>query len=179
MDSGGWYIVHAVANNENRVATELRVQFEKNNLGHLLHEVVVPKKTSIGVRRGVKVEVEDRVLPGYVLVRMDCTLEGLYIIRSHPRVIGVLGADSKGVPSPLGEEEVRRLLDRVETIDQASRQDLRFEPGEHVKVSEGLFSSMEGVVEEIDAVKGRLKISISIFGRPTPVDLEFTQVEKI
>ena len=179
MDKPSWYVVHVVANNENRVANELREKFQKKHIDHLLHEVVVPKRLSQGVRRGVKVDVEDRVVPGYVFVRMECTLDGLYIIRNHPRVIGILGADQRGVPVPLGDEEVQHLLQRVAESDRLVSMGAHFEIGEHVRVCDGLFASMEGVVEEIDPVRSRLKVSVSIFGRSTPVDLEFSQVEKL
>jgi transcriptional antiterminator NusG len=174
-----WYIIHVAAGSENKVALELKAQFEKNNLADSLENVLVPKKMVLATRRGVKVQAEDRILPGYVLVQMDCTLDALHVIRRVPRVIGMLGADAKGMPRSLSEFEVKQLLDQIENVEQATRQSFVFEPGEMVKVSEGLFSSMEGVVEEVDNNRMRLKVSISIFGRPTPVDLEFSQVEKI
>jgi len=174
-----WYIIHVAAGSENKVASELDAQFEKHGLSDLLQEVLVPKKMVLATRRGAKVQAEDRILPGYVLVHMNCTLEALHIIRRIPRVIGMLGADAKGMPRPLSEFEVKQLLDQIQNVEQATRQSFVFEPGEMVKVSEGLFSSMEGVVEEVDTNRMRLKVSISIFGRPTPVDLEFSQVEKI
>jgi transcriptional antiterminator NusG len=174
-----WYIIHVAAGSENKVAVELEAQFEKNNLADSLENVLVPKKMVLATRRGVKIQVEDRILPGYVLVQMDCTLDALHIIRRVPRVIGMLGADAKGMPRPLSEFEVSQLLDQIENVEQATRQSFVFEPGEMVKVSEGLFTSMEGVVEEVDSNRMRLKVSISIFGRPTLVDLEFSQVEKI
>lgn len=174
-----WYIIHAVAGSENKVASELTAQFEKNGLSSLLQDVLVPKKSFTTVRRNQKVEAEERILPGYIFINMACTLEALHTIRRIPRVIGMLGSDAKGVPQPLSEMEVRRLIDHVETMKDSSSHHLTFERGEIVKVSEGLFSSMEGIVEEVDCEKSRLKISISIFGRPTPVELEFSQVEKI
>lgn len=174
-----WYVVHAAAGSENKVASELRAQFEKNGLGSLLHDVLVPKKTVTITRRGVKVQAEDRMIPGYVFVHMECTLEALHTIRSIPRMIGMLGADAKGMPKPLSEQEVKRLLDQLETVNQIAHHHVVFEPGELVRVCDGLFSSMEGVVEEMDAHRMRLKVSISLFGRSTPVDLEFSQVEKL
>jgi transcription termination/antitermination protein NusG len=178
MDNASWYVIHVAANNENRVALELGAQFAKHGLGHLLEDVVVPKKTVTALRRGVKCDVEERVLPGYVLVRMNCTPEGLYVIRNHPRVLGMLGSDGKGTPKPMAEEEVRHLLERVEALEETHSQGLTFEAGETVRVCEGPFASFEGVVEEVDYARERLKIAVSIFGRLTPVEVDFTQVEK-
>ena len=174
-----WYVVHVSAGSENKVSSELKARFQKSNLGEALHEVLVPQKKALMTRRGAKVEVEDRLLPGYILLCMQCTLEALHIIRRIPKVIGMLGANVKGMPQPLSEFEVKQLLDHIQNAEQTTHQNFLFEPGEMVKVSEGLFSSMEGVVEEVDSHRMRLKVSISIFGRPTPVDLEFSQVEKI
>lgn len=174
-----WYIIHASAGSENRVATELKAQFAKSGLDHLVEDILVPKKPAVAVRRGVKVEVEDRILPGYVLIQMECTPETLHVIRHTPRVIGLLGAGSDGIPKPLSEAEVSHLLSQLETIGKTTQGHDYFSVGETVKVSEGLFSSMEGIVEEVDTNRMRLKVSISILGRPTPVDLEFSQVEKV
>jgi transcriptional antiterminator NusG len=179
MSSAHWYVIHVAANNEKRVAVELKAQFAKAGLESILHDVRVPKKMVNVLRRGVRVQAEDRVLPGYVLVQMQEAPEAFHIIRSHPRVIGLLGADAKGNVRPLGPDEAEDLLMRVESMDQAARESLIFEIGEHVRVCDGLFASMEGVVEEVDGVRGRLKVSIAIFGRATPVDLDFNQVEKL
>jgi transcriptional antiterminator NusG len=179
MRVADWYIIHASAGSENRVATELRAQFDRAGLGHQLSEVLVPKKSVPAIRRGVKIQVDERILPGYVLVHMECTPETLHVIRRVPRVVGMLGADSHGIPRPLSQGEVSQFLAQLETIHQSTTAKVVFEPGELVRVSEGLFSSMEGVVEEIDMQRFRLKVSISILGRPTPIDLEFSQVEKL
>lgn len=179
MDKMAWYVVHAVANSENRVAEELQAQFEKNQLMDYVQEIVVPKRFVASVKRGVKTTAEDRLFPGYVLVKMRAILEVLHVIRNHPRVIGMLGSDHKGIPVPLSEEEVNNMLTVVQTASQEIAHEVHFELGERVKICEGLFAAMEGVIEEIAPERSRLKVSVSIFGRATPVDVEFSQVEKI
>lgn len=174
-----WYVIHASAGGENRVAAELTAQFEKAGLASSLLEVLVPKKSITCVRRGMKVQVDERIIPGYVFIRMECTADALYVIRRIPRVLGMLGADAQGTPRPLSDAEVGRLLQQLETMSEISSRPTSFEPGEIVKVSEGLFRTMEGTVEEVDLHRLRLKVSICILGRPTPVDLEFSQVSKI
>lgn len=174
-----WYIIHASSGSENRVVSELRAQLDKSGLSDMVEEILVPKKSSVTVRRGVRVEVEDRVLPGYILIFMECTPEVLLIIRQTPRVIGMLGANADGMPKPLSEGEVSGLLGHLETISKSPLSQQTFCVGETVKISEGLFTSMEGIIEDIDTHRMRLKVSVSILGRPTPVDLEFAQVEKV
>lgn len=174
-----WYIIHVAAGHENRVASELQAQCEKARLTSLMTEIRVPKRQTTVIKRGVKVQVEDRILPGYILVKMVCVPETLHIIRRIPKVIGMLGSDASGIPRILAESEVERFLEQLNRMADSSRMQLSFEPGEVVKVSEGLFSSMEGVVEEVDMERSRLKVSIAILGRSTPVDLEFSQVEKM
>lgn len=180
MSEFKWYVVHVAAGSENRVSCDLSAQFAKNGIGDLLEEVLVLKKIVNTTRRGNKVQEEERILPGYVLVRMVSTPEALNTIRRAPRVIGMLGADLRSDPKPLSDAEVENLLNQIDGMDgTSSAQSLSFEPGEIIRVTEGLFASMEGVVEEVDAVRMRLKVSIPILGRPTPVDLDFTHIEKI
>ena len=179
MSEFQWYIVHVTAGSENRIASEMRAQFEKEGHGDKIQEILVPKKYVSTIRSGVKVQVEDRILPGYVLVHMVCSPETLHIVRRVPRVIGMLGSDIMGIPRALADHEVTKFLEQVDRIAVTAQNHFSFEPGELVKVSDGLFSSMEGIVEEVDIHRSRLKVSIAILGRSTPVDLEFTQVEKI
>lgn len=174
-----WYIVHVAAGSENRVSTELRAQFAKAGLADQVQDILVPKKHTTTLRNGVKVQLEDRILPGYVLMHMVCSPEVVHVILRVPRVIGMLGSDASGMPRALADFEVAKFLEQVDRIAVAAQSQSSFEPGEMVKVSEGLFASMEGVVEEVDLHRSRLKVSIAILGRSTPVDLEFTQVEKI
>lgn len=173
-----WYVVHVAAGSENRIAEELKAQMSKAGLAEMLEEVLVPKKQDVTLKRGAKVLVEDRILPGYVLVRMRCLPETLHVIRRVPRVIGMLGTNSSGIPRSLNENEVKLLLDQLTRLKESVKDSITFEAGEVVKICEGLFSSMEGVVEEVDMQRLRLKVSISILGRSTPVELEFFQVEK-
>ena len=179
MSDFKWYVIHVAAGSENRVACDLSAQFVKNSIGDLLEEVLVLKKMVNITRRGNKVQEEERILPGYVLVRMISTPEALNTIRRAPRVIGMLGADLRSDPKPLSDAEVENLLNQIETMEGGNAQSISFEPGEVIRVTEGLFASMEGVVEEVDVARMRLKVSIPILGRPTPVDLDFTHIEKI
>ncbi|BDB96545.1 transcription termination/antitermination protein NusG [Candidatus Hydrogenosomobacter endosymbioticus] len=171
-----WYVVYVAAGGENRMVSELRDRFDKSGVGDLLFDVFVPKKCVTVVKRGVKVRTEGRVLPGYVFVKMQCTPETVNIVQNFPRVLSFLGS-SNGDPKPLSDKEMAALLDQVDELVKTSESEVNFEPGEHVKVCNGLFASMNGVVEEV--VGSRLKVSISILGRSTPVDLDFSQVEKL
>jgi len=180
MSDFKWYVVHVAAGSENRVSCDLSAQFIKNGIGDLLEEVLVLKKMVNATRRGNKIQEEERILPGYVLVRMISTPEALNTIRRAPRVIGMLGADLRSDPKPLSDAEVENLLSQIDSIEGAGNaKSISFEPGEVIRVTEGLFASMEGVVEEVDNIRMRLKVSIPILGRPTPVDLDFTHIEKI
>lgn len=180
MSDFKWYVIHVAAGSENRVAADLSVQFSKAGIAELLEDVLVLKKMVHATRRGAAVQQEERILPGYVLVRMVSTPEALNTIRRAPRVIGMLGADLRSDPKPLSDAEVENLLNQIDDSDGVGcAPGASFEPGEIVRVTEGLFSGLEGVVEELDSVRLRLKVSISIFGRPTPVDLDFGHVEKI
>ncbi len=173
-----WYVIHVAAGGENRIAQELRAQLEKAGLSESFTDILIPKKQEMVVRKGAKVLMENRVLPGYILIRMRCSSEMLHIIRRVPRIIGMLGADGGGIPRALSEGEVKNLLDQVNRIEESSKGSMMFEKGEMVKISDGPFSSMEGIVEAVDLARLRLKVSIVIFGRGTPVELEFFQVEK-
>jgi transcription termination/antitermination protein NusG len=179
MSEFKWYVIHVAATSENKVALELRAQLEKAGLSAAVQSILVPKKQTLVMRRGLKVQAEDRILPGYVLIQMICSPEILHVIRRVPRVAGMLGSNAAGVPRPLSEHDVSRFLEQVDRIVDEAKSNLSFEPGEMVKVSDGLFSSMEGIVEEVDLQRSRVKVSIAILGRSTPVDLEFSQVEKI
>ena len=181
MSEFKWYVIHVAAGSENRVASDLSAQFSKAGIEDLLEDVLVLKKMVHATKRGNSVQQEERILPGYVLVRMISTPEGLNLIRRAPRVIGMLGADLRSDPKPLSDAEVENLLSQIDDSEGAAgcASNLSFEPGEILRVTDGLFSGLEGVVEEVDAVRMRLKVSISIFGRPTPVDLDFGHVEKI
>lgn len=159
-----------------KIAEAIRTAVEEKGLQDQIEEVLVPTEEVIEVRRGKKVTVERRFMPGYVLVRMEMTDQGYHLINSINRVTGFLG--SFGKPMPMRDSEVEAILGRVEEGAEAPRNTITFEVGEQVSVGEGAFEGFDGMVEEVDEASQRLKVSVSIFGRATPVELEFTQVNK-
>ncbi|KPQ07257.1 MAG: transcriptional antiterminator NusG [Rhodobacteraceae bacterium HLUCCA12] len=171
-----WYSVSVLSNFEKKVAEQIRVAAAEAGLEDEIEEVLVPTEEVIEVRRGKKVSSERRFMPGYVLVRMEMNTRTYHLINSINRVTGFLG--QQGKPSPMRDEEVNLILNRVEEGQEAPRNLIRFEIGEQVKVTDGPFEGFSGMVEEADEENNRLKVMVSIFGRPTPVDLEFTQVQK-
>ena len=172
-----WYIVHAYSNFENKVAESIREQAKQRGLSELFEEVMVPKEKVTEVRRGRKVDAERKFFPGYVLVKMDLTDEAYHLIKNTPKVTGFLGADNK--PMPISDAEAARIMNQVQEGIERPKPSVSFEVGEQVRVSDGPFASFNGTVEEVDDSRSRLKVAVSIFGRPTPVELEFGQVEKM
>ena len=172
-----WYIVHAYSNFENKVAESIREQAKQRGLDELFEHIMVPKEKVTEVRRGRKVDTERKFFPGYVLVKMNLTDEAFHLIKNTPKVTGFLGADNK--PMPISEAEAMRILHQVQEGVERPKPSVSFEIGENVRVADGPFASFSGVVEEIDAARSRLKVAVSIFGRATPVELEFAQVEKL
>ena len=171
-----WYIIHAYSNFENKVAESIREQAKQRGLSDLFEEVMVPKEKVFEVRRGRKVDAERKFFPGYVLAKMDLTDEAFHLIKNTPKVTGFLGADNK--PTPISDVEAQRILHQVQEGIERPKPSVSFEVGEQVRVSDGPFATFNGVVEEVDEARSRLKVAVSIFGRATPVELEFGQVEK-
>lgn len=172
-----WYIVHAYSNFERKVAESIKERATAAGLADQVDEVLVPMEEVVEMRRGRKVASERKFFPGYVLVKMDLTDEAYHLIKNTPKVTGFLGADNK--PKPISEAEAARILHQVQEGIERPKPSVSFEVGEQVRVSEGPFASFNGVVEEVDDGRSRLKVAVSIFGRPTRVELEMGQVEKL
>ncbi len=172
-----WYIVHAYSNFEKKVAESIREKAEQKGLSDLFEEILVPMEKVVEVRRGRKVDAERKFFPGYVLVKMEMTNEAFHLIKDTPKVTGFLGSDQK--PMPIPEKEALRILNQVQEGVDRPKPSVSFEVGEQVRVSDGPFASFSGLVEEVDDERARLKVAVSIFGRATPVELEFGQVDKI
>ncbi len=172
-----WYIVHAYSNFEKKVADSIRERAAAGGLDDCFEEIVVPMEEVVEVRRGRKVSTERKFFPGYVLVKMDMNDRAFLLIKNTPKVTGFLGADNK--PQPITETEAQRILNQVKEGVDRPKPSISFEIGEQVRVADGPFASFNGHVEEVDEERARLKVAVSIFGRATPVELEYGQVEKI
>ena len=172
-----WYIVHAYSNFEKKVKEHILDQAKAQGLDDLFSEVLVPTEDVIEIRRGRKVNAERKFFPGYVLVKMEMTDQAYHLIKNTPKVTGFLGSGNK--PMPVSEREVARIVGAIEESGERPRTTIRFEIGEQVKIVDGHFASFNGAVEEVDEERERLKVSVSLFGRATPVELEYTQVEKL
>ena len=172
-----WYVVHVYSGFEKKIAQQIREQAAQKGLADAFDEILVPSEEVTEVRRGQKINTERKFFPGYVLVKMDMTDQAISLIKNTPKVTGFLGADNK--PVAISESEAMRILQQVQDGVDRPKQTISFEVGENVRVADGPFASFNGVVEEVDEARSRLKVAVSIFGRPTPVELEFGQVEKI
>ena len=172
-----WYIIHAYSNFEKKVADSIEEQVRQKHLEHLVEQILVPVEKVVELRRGRKVDAERKFFPGYVLARMEMTDEAYHLIRNTPKVTGFLGADNK--PMPISDKEAERILNQVQEGVDRPKPSVMFEIGENVRVADGPFASFNGIVEEVDEERARLKVEVSIFGRATPVDLEYSQVEKV
>jgi transcriptional antiterminator NusG len=180
MPEAKWYIVHAYSNFEKKVAATIREQAERKGLTHLIEEIEVPTEEVVEVARGKKKTVEKRYFPGYVLMKAQLTDDIYHLVKDTPKVSGFLGAEGGKKPLPVRQREVDRILGKsTDTAAERPRPKVSFEIGEQVQVNDGPFQGFEGAVEEIDEAHGRLKVTVSIFGRGTPVDLEFDQVVKV
>ncbi|MEP4051274.1 MAG: transcription termination/antitermination protein NusG [Litorimonas sp.] len=171
-----WYIVQAYSNFEKRVKETLERDAAEKGLDHLFEEILVPTETVVEVRKGRKMESERKFFPGYVLVKVNLTDEAYHLVKNTPKVTGFLGSATK--PMPVSEKEVARIVGQIQEGVDSPRPMISFDIGEIVKVVDGPFQSFNGSVESVDEENARLKVLINIFGQGTPVELNYTQVEK-
>lgn len=171
-----WYVLHVYSGFEAKVAEAIRDKAQKQGIEDRIEDIMVPTEEVVEIKRGQKVNSERKVFPGYVLAKMDMSDQIWHLVKDTPKVTGFLGGGNK--PVPISEKEAARLMTQLQEGIEKPRAAITFDIGEKVKVMEGPFATFEGMVEEIDEAKGRVKVSVSIFGRATPVELEFSQVEK-
>ncbi len=172
-----WYVLPVYSGFEKKIATQIKEQAELKGLADHIDDVVVPVEEVVEIRRAQKVSTERKFFPGYVLIKMELTDDTWHLIKDVPKVTGFLG--SKTRPSPISDAEAERIMKQAQDGTENRRPAIIFEIGEQVRVADGPFTSFNGIIEEVDEDKGRVKVSVSIFGRSTPVDLEYGQVEKV
>lgn len=175
--SARWYVVNVYSGSEKKVAESLREQAILKKMEDKILEVLVPTEEVVEIKKGAKVNSERKFFPGYILVKMEMSDECWHVVKNTPRVSGFLGSRNK--PQPISDAEAERIIKQMEEGVERPQTVVDFEVGEQIRVIDGPFASFVGVVEEVDSEKSRLKVSVSIFGRYTPVELEFAQVEKI
>jgi transcriptional antiterminator NusG len=172
-----WFVIHAFSNYENFVVQEIRTRIERDSLQDYFDEIVVPSEDVVEIRAGSKRNVSRRFFPGYVLVKMEMNEQTWHLVRSTPRVLGFVGGNSEK-PTPISDKEANNILQRVEDGKNKPKPKVLFEPGEVIRVIDGPFSDFNGVVEVVNYEKSKLVVAVLIFGRSTPVELDFTQIEK-
>ena len=172
-----WYIVQSYSSFENKVASSIKEEAGKAKLSDKIEEVIVPTHDVTEVKRGKRVQRKKKYFPGYVLVKMDMDNQLYHLIKNIKKVSGFLG--SKGSPVPVSEKEIEKIMGQIKDGVVQAKSGIIYNIGEKVQVIDGPFASFTGLVEEVDEERSRLKVSVLIFGRPTPVDLEYTQVEKV
>lgn len=177
LQKSHWYIVHVYSGSENRVAQLIKEKAEKKGFLKEIEQVLVPSEGVVEIKAGEKINTDKKYFPGYVFVKMLMNDETWHLVRTVPRVSGFLGI--KGKPTPVSETEVKRILEQIKESAEAPRTTINYEIGDQVKIIDGPFASFSGFVEEIEDDKQKLKVSVMIFGRATPVALEYTQVEKV
>jgi len=172
-----WYVIHVYSGFEKKVASAIREQAEQKALADRFDEILVPTEEVVEVKRGAKVSSERKIFPGYVLIKMDLDDETWHLVKNTAKVTGFLGG--RGKPLPISDAEAARIIHQIQEGIERPKPSITFEIGEQVRVSDGPFTSFNGVVEDVDEEKSRVKVAVSIFGRATPVELEYSQVEKV
>ena len=177
MNDCRWYVLHAYSGYEKKVAESIVEQANKLGISEHIEEVSVPTQNIVEVKRGVRINSERNIFPGYILIKMSLNVDTWHIIKNTPKLSGFLG--TKGKPIPISNAEAKRISQQVVDGVEKSMPAVMYDVGEEVKVIDGPFASFNGEIESIDEEKARLRVAVSIFGRSTPVDLEYSQVEKV
>ena len=177
MANARWYVIHVYSGFEKKVAQAIREQAEQKGLMGRFEDILVPTEEVVEIERGAKVSAERKIFPGYVLIKMDLDDETWHLVKNTAKVTGFLGG--RGRPSPISEAEASRIMRQVQEGIERPKPSITFEIGEQVRVCDGPFTSFNGLVEEVDEERARVKVAVSIFGRATPVELEYSQVEKV
>ena len=177
MANSRWYVLHAYSGYEKKVADSIMDQADKLGIKDQIEDISVPTQNIVEVKRGVRVNTERKIFPGYILIKMNLNDDTWHIIKTTPKLSGFLG--NKGKPIPISNSEAKRISQQVVDGVEKSRPAVMYDVGEQVKVIDGPFASFNGEIEQIDEEKARLRVAVSIFGRSTPVDLDYSQVEKV